>query len=428
MVNWATDLQNAARDVQTLVDHLFRHQSGQMIAALTRIFGPRHLELAEEVVQDALVKALRQWPFRGVPANPTAWLIQAAKNRALDHLRRDANLKSKEAELRQWMDQRAAPAPEDDAFPDDELRLIFMCCHDALPRDTRVALTLKTLGGFGVAEIARAFLTPEATIAQRLVRAKRKIQEDDLPFDVPPVAPLRERLDAVLEVLYLMFNEGYAAFQGENLVREDLVHEAMRLTGFLLRLPTTCLPQAHALMALMLFQAARLATRVDAEGGLLLLADQDRSRWDQHMIQLGFVHLRQAGQGDVLTMYHLQAGIASCHAMAPTWEATNWRVILTYYDLLLSVHPNPVAILNRAVAIAQLNGPAAGLREIDAVKEHPQLQAYYLLAATRGELLRQAGDMEQAETCIREALSLAQSEPVRRFLREKLRRMGGGGV
>lgn len=395
-----------------------------MIAALTRIFGARHLELAEEVVQDALAQALRQWPFRGVPANPSAWLVQTAKNRALDHLRRDAVLRARESDLRRWAESRAgAPIEPDDPFADDELRLIFMCCRDTFPRETRVALTLQTLGGFGVAEIARAFLTSEPTIAQRLVRAKRKIQEDGLPFVVPSLEELPGRLDAVLEVLYLMFNEGYAASRGESLVRNDLMHEAMRLMQFLLRLPTTCLPQAHALSALMLFQAARSATRVDAEGELLLLPDQDRRRWDQAMIQQGFLHLKEAGQGDALTMYHLQAGIASCHAMAPTWKATNWHAIVRYYDLLLSVHPSPVAALNRAVALAQVEGPEAGLRAIDVIKDHPQLQAYYLLPATRGELLRQAGNDVEAAACIRQALAFARAEPVRRFLMQKLREL-----
>ena len=407
-----------ANDVRALVDHLFRHRAGQMLASLTRILGARHLDLAEEVVQDALVQALRQWPFRGIPDNPTAWLIQAAKNRALDRLRRDARLRAKEPELQRWHVQPTCNA--EDGLPDDELRLMFMCCHDALPREMRVALTLKTLGGFGVAEIARAFLANEATIAQRLVRARRKIQDDNIPFDVPGPADLPNRVDAVLEVLYLMFNEGYSAHQGENLVREDLVYEAIRLTDLLLHLPMAGSPKVHALMALMLFQGARLATRVDAGGDLLLLADQDRRQWDQGMIQRGFAHLKEAGRGDVLTLYHLEAGIASCHAMAPSWDATNWQAIVAYYDLLLALNPSPVAALNRSVALAQLHGADAGLRALDALHEHPQLRAYYLLPATRGELLRQRGDHAAAAHALHEALGLASSEPVRRFLRQKL--------
>lgn len=414
-------MMKSAENVQSLVDHLFRHQAGQMIARLTRIFGPQHLDLAEEVVQDALVQALRQWPFRGIPSHPTAWLIEAAKNKALDRLRRDAHLRELEPELCRWAQSRTpSKIAPDDGIADDELRLIFMCCHDALPRETRVALTLKTLSGFGVAEIARAFLTPEPTIAQRLVRAKRKIQEENLPFAVPTLAELPSRLDAVMEVLYLMFNEGYAAHQGENLVRSDLVQEAIRLTLLLLRLPTTCLPQVHALLALMLFQAARLATRVDSAGDLLLLADQDRTQWDRAMIQRGFVHLQAAASGDALTMYHLQAGIASCHAMAPTWEATDWRAILTYYDLLLAVHPSPVAHLNRAVALAQLDGPEAGLRALDELGDPPALRSYYYLHATRGTLLQRAGALDDAIASYQRALDLTESDPVRRFLQQRI--------
>jgi RNA polymerase sigma-70 factor (ECF subfamily) len=409
-----------SESVQSLVEHLFRRSAGRMVATLARIFGPRHLELAEEVVQDALLRALRVWPFRGIPRNPTAWLIQAAKNLALDRLRRDANLRAKEADLRRWAEERTiSAAAADDPFPDDELRLIFMCCHDALAPESRVALTLKTLGGFGVPEIARAFLTPETTIAQRIVRAKRKIDEDRVPLQVPTPSELPKRLDSVLEVLYLMFNEGYAACQGENLVREDLIDESMRLTAHLLRLPTTCLPQVHALLALMLFQAARLATRVDSEGNLLLLANQDRSRWDSALIERGFMHLKEAGVGDVLTVYHVEAGIASCHALAPTWERTDWRKIVAYYDLLLKVNPSPVAVLNRAVAVAELEGPQAGLRELDALGDHPQLRAYYLLPATRGELLRRVGDHAGAMICFRQALGMTFSAPIKRFLHAK---------
>lgn len=405
-----------------LVDHLFRHRAGQMVATLTRIFGPARLELAEDVVQEALLKALRVWPFQGVPENPTAWLIQVAKNRALDHLRRDASLREKETELRRWAEQAPQAAEADDEpFADDQLRLMFKCCQEALPRESRVALTLKTLGGFGVAEIARAFLTAETTIAQRLVRAKHKLREDNLPLRLPRPEELPRRLDSVLEVLYLLFNEGYAAHQGENLLRQELVHEGLRLTGLLLRQPASALPRVHALYALMLFQAARLPARVDRDGNLLLLADQDRTLWDRAMIQRGFHHLRLAGGGDEVTEYHVQAGIASCHALAPNWDATDWSQILLYYDLLRALNPSPVVLLNRAVAVAQVHGAEEALREVDKVERHPQLDSYYLLPATRGELLRRLGDLPRAAECFQRAVELAGSEPERRFLLEKCR-------
>jgi RNA polymerase sigma-70 factor (ECF subfamily) len=407
--------------VQELVEHLFRHRAGQMLATLTRIFGPRHLDLAEDVVQEALMQALRQWPFRGVPDNPSAWLVQVAKNRALDRLRREESLREKEAELRRWAATTAPLVELDEGFADDQLRMMFMCCHDALSCDARVALTLKTIGGFDVAEIARAFLAPEGTIAQRLVRAKRKLQEDDQPLAMPTTKELPARLDSVMEVLYLMFNEGYAAHQGEELIRRDLVQESLRLAALLLRHPPTALPKVHALAALMLFQASRLSARLDEDGNLLLLQDQDRSLWDRGMIQMAFGHLREAGRGNELSEFHLQAGIASCHAMASSWDATDWRQIVRYYDLLWAVCPSPIVALNRAVAVAQIEGAEAGLRLIAPLEADQSLPGYYLLAATRGELLRRLGRCDEARSSFESALDRVTSEPVRRYLLKKLR-------
>jgi RNA polymerase sigma-70 factor (ECF subfamily) len=410
-----------AGEVQKLVDHLFRHEAGRMVATLTRIFGPEHLELAEDVVQDALLKALRHWPYHGVPANPRAWLTQVAKHRALDHLRRQAALRDREAELKRWAESRAADADPDPAVADDSLRLMFLCCHESLSAESRIALTLKTLGGFGVVEIARAFLTPEATVAQRLVRAKRKLKESGVAFAIPEAADLAHRLDSVLDVLYLMFNEGYAAHSGDRLVREDLVYEAIRLTRLLLDLPPTRAPEVHALLALMLFQAARLPARVDDAGDLLLLAEQDRSRWNRSLIAQGFTHLAQAGKGNALTAFHLEAGIASCHARSGSWADTDWGQILTYYDWLVKLNPSPVVALNRAVALAQVAGPEPALAELDKIRDHPQLQDYCLLPATLGELHRLRGEHAHAAACFRRALALAGSAPERRFLLERLR-------
>ena len=407
--------------VHALVDHLFRRRAGQMVAALTRILGPAHLDLAEDVVQEALVKALRVWPFQGVPRNPGAWLIQTAKNRALDRIRRHGWWRDHEPELRRWAERAAGPAADaDEEIRDDQLRLMFMCCHAALPADAQVALTLKTLCGFGVSEIARAFLTQEPTIAQRLVRAKRRLQEERVAFDVPQGADLRARLDAVLQVLYLLFNEGYTASAGEDLVRRDLADEAVRLARLLLDLPATRQPKVHALLALMLFQAARLPCRTDDAGELLLLAQQDRSRWDRAMIQEGFVHLHHAGRGDELTDYHLEAGIASTHALAGTFATTDWRHILTLYDLMLARKPSPVVALNRAVAVSMVHGPEAALRDLEAWQDHPSMRSYFLLPATRGELLRRLGRLDEAAECFRHALTLTATEPERRFLRKKL--------
>jgi RNA polymerase sigma-70 factor (ECF subfamily) len=415
---------NHSSRAQMLVDHLFRHQAGRMIATLTRIFGPRHIDLAEEVVQEALVKALQQWPYRGVPENPLAWIIQVAKNRALDLLRREASLRQKSDEIvrafntqEEFANRRSQSLPE---LFDDTLGMIFMACHPKIPREGRVALTLKTVGGFGVSEIARAFLAREPTIAQRLVRAKRLIRDEGLTFDLPGEAEMPARLDSVLEVLYLLFNEGYTAHAGENLIRADLVQEAIRLCSLLVRHRATNKPKCHALLALMMFQAARLPARVGEGGELTLLSDQDRSMWDKRMIYLAYKHLAAAAEGEEFTEYHLQAAIAACHAAVSRYELTDWAEIARLYDLLVMMNPSPVVALNRAVAVAKWKGPEEGLRAVEEISRHPALQHYYLLPATLGELWSEMGDAGKASNFYRQALNHPCSEPERRFLSKRL--------
>ncbi|MGH9844369.1 MAG: RNA polymerase sigma factor, partial [Blastocatellia bacterium] len=397
--------------------------AGRMVATLVRIFGPRHIDLAEEVVQEALLKALQQWPYRGVPDNPSAWLIQVAKNRALDVLRRESSLAEKSGEIvRAFAEQEALvnrQEPSGDSL-DDTLGMIFMACHPAIPREGRVALTLKTIGGFGTSEIARAFLAKEPTIAQRVVRAKRLIREEGIAFDLPSDREMPSRLDSVLEVLYLLFNEGYAAHAGENLVRADLVAEAIRLCSLVVGHRATDLPKCHALLALMLFQAARLPARVGEAGELALLAEQDRSRWDRRLIYLGYKHLDRSAEGDEFTEYHLQAAIAACHAAASRFDLTDWAEIVRLYDLLVALNPSPVIALNRAVAVAKWQGPAAGIRAIEAITEHPAMQHYYLLPATLGELWHEMGDQTKAAAFYQQALNQPCSEPERRFLAKRL--------
>jgi RNA polymerase sigma-70 factor (ECF subfamily) len=409
-----------------LVDHLFRHQAGQMIATLVRIFGPRHIDLAEEVVQDALLKALQQWPYRGVPENPLAWLIQVAKNCALDLLRRENSLAEKSEEIirafaaQEELVNRRVETERSVEMLDDTLGLIFMACHPAIPREGRVALTLKTVGGFGTSEIARAFLAKEPTIAQRLVRAKRLIREEGVTFELPSGSEMSARLDSVLEVLYLLFNEGYAAHAGENLVRADLVEEAIRLCTLVIQHPATDLPKCHALLALMMFQSARLPARVGEGGELLLLAEQDRTLWDRRLIYIGYKHLDRSAEGDEFTEYHLQAAIAACHAAAASYDLTDWSEIVRLYDLLVALNPSPVVALNRAVAISKWRGPEAGIRAIEEISRHPALQHYYLLPATLGELWSEMGDLKRAADYYRQALNLPCSEPERRFLSKRL--------
>lgn len=405
--------------IHELVDHLFRHKAGQMVAILTRIFGIENLQLAEDVVQDTLLQALQQWAYRGVPENPGGWLTQVAKNRALDILRRQAAYQGKIQRLAGQTAERAhaLEVAFEDVGGDDQLTMMFLGCHPALPVESQIALVLKTVGGFGVLEIARAFLISEATVAQRIVRAKRKIREQTLTFDLPPAEQLAARLDAVLLVIYLIFNEGYNASHGDALIRQELCSEAVRLGSLLAEHPLGQRPKVHALMALLLLQASRLPARLDESGDLLLLPDQDRSLWNRAAIGWGIYHLQRAASGDELSEYHLQAGIAACHAAAPDYEATDWQAILSYYDQLVRLNPSPIFALNRAVALAMVAGWQAG---IDALNEITGLDGYYLLPATFGALHARAGNRQTAADCFRRALALTSSPVEQRFLTRKL--------
>lgn len=416
--------------INGLVDHLFRHSAGQMVATLTRVFGAEHLTLAEEVVQEALISAMQQWALQGVPDNPRGWLFRVARNRALDQLRRQANLRAKEPELVNAFRERAS---EDGPLfahelRDDQLRMMMMCCHPAIPKESRIALTLKTVGGFSVDEIARAFLTTKDAIAQRIVRAKKLIRDEAIPMEMPSRAELPARLDSLLEALYLLFNEGYSAHGGEDLVRTDLCYEAIRLVRQLVDHPASSLPEAHALLGLMLMQGARLPARVDSAGELTTLEEQDRSRWDQTMLADGFRMFGRSAVGDRLTAYHVEAAIASCHAVARSFDETDWEAIAMHYDHLLELKPTPVVALNRAVAIAMAAGPRAGLQELESIAAHPALRDYLPLPATLGELSLRAGEKALAAEHFARALELPSSMPEKRFLLRKLAECRNAGV
>jgi len=409
--------------VGELVERLFRKRAGQIVSYLTRLFGPGELDLAEEAVQEALVKALQLWPFHGVPANPGGWLLAVARNAALDSLRRRGVFREKAAQLEVELRGQGVNLDEsalDRELQDDELSMVLLCCHPEMSRDASVALALKTVGGFSASEIARAFLAEEATITQRLVRAKRQLRERRLRFELPPAPELAARLDAVLEVIYLMFNEGYSAHAGERLIRADLCREALRLAELVAAHPATGGPRAHALVALLAFQAARLPARVDAAGDLVLLEEQDRSLWDRSLLALGFDHLERSAEGSELTEYHLQAAIAAVYAGAAITGSIDWPEILSLYDQLFELDPSPVVALNRAVALAKVKGPAQGLKALQALEEERTLRAYYLLPAAEGQLWAELGEPERAAACFREALSRSCSEPERRFLERKL--------
>jgi len=414
-------------DTGVLLEHLFRRQAGRMVSHLTRLLGPANLDLAEETVQEAMLRALQTWPYQGVPERAEAWLFRVAHNAAIDALRRRRFSAPSEDESQE--DTIAALARAADTIPDrpdleehlrdEELRMIFMCCHPEIPRDAAVALSLKAVGGFGVNEIARAFLAEEATIAQRLVRAKRQIRDRGLTLDMPAGRDLPPRLDAVLEVIYLIFNEGYTAHEGDALIRHDLCGEALRL-GRLMADSSLAAPRVHALVALMAFQAARSPARIDSLGDLVVLEDQDRSRWNQDLIALGFQHFERSIAGGAPSVYHAQAAIAATYARAASGADIDWHMILSLYDDLLAMNPSPVVALNRAVAVAKVQGPEAGLAAIEKLRSHPRLRGYYLLPALRGHLLLELDRRGEAAGCFRAALECRCSEPERRFLRRRL--------
>lgn len=397
-----------------------------MVARLTRTLGSRHLSLAEDAVQDALITALQQWPFRGIPDQPDAWLYQVAKNRALDRLRHSRMAADKQPALAREASAVQKPAADallrDELPPvgDDQLGLVFLTCHPAIAAEARIALALKLVGGFSVKEIARAFLAQESTIAQRLVRAKRTLRELDVDFGMPASADLASRLDSVLESLYLMFNEGYAATSGDHLVRDDVAAEAIRLASLVAAHPATDAPAAWALVALMRLHAARFPARVDSDGTLFLLRDQDRTKWDRRAIAAGLRALDRAAAGDQVSAFHLEAGIAACHAVAPSWDDTDWRQIVGLYDELLALTASPVVAMNRAIAISRLDGALAGLAALDHMAGREALGRYPLLPAVQAELWREAGDTAQAAACYRVALSLARSLPEQRWLSSRL--------
>lgn len=394
-----------------------------MIAHLTRLLGPAHLDVAEETVQEAMLRALQTWPYQGVPENPAAWLFRTAHNIAIDAIRRNHVLGDKTEAIVTELTRSATVAPADpdleEQLRDDELRMIFMCCHPAISRDASVALSLKTVGGFSVREIAHAFLADDAAIAQRLVRAKRQIRDQCLTLDMPGRFELKGRLDSVLDVLYFMFNEGYATHEGEELIREDLCLEALRLAR-LVSSSSISEPRVHALVALMALQAARLPARVDRAGDLVLLENQDRSRWNQPLIGLGFHHFDRSMAGNQVSEFHVQAAIAATHARAGDPQSLDWPVILHLYDQLLSINPSPVVALNRAVALAKVLGPAEALASIEPLEKDPKLSDYYLRLAVRGHLLMEVGQRAEAASCFQAALKCPCSEPERRFLSRKL--------
>ena len=414
------------------LERIYRQNAGALTAALTRLFGPTRLDAVESVLHDTFVAALESWGFTGVPDNPPAWLMTVARHRAFDVLKGERRRGAKDP----------APDPENlpaDAGPaqagsspggrepalrgevaDDELRMMFVACHPRLTLESQLALTLRTLCGFEVLEIARALLSDEAAVEKRLVRARQSLREAAVTFVLPDRAEMGERLGAVARVLYLLFSEGYSAHRGDHPIREELCREALRLSALLLGEPAFRTTEMHALRALMLLQASRLSARVDDDGNLRALAEQDRQRWDRALIDEGLRHLGASAEGERVTEYHLEAGIAACHALAPRFQETDWARIVGYYDQLLALNGSPVIRLNRAIAVAYAQGPEQGLRALRPLEREPRLERYGLLAAARADLLARLGDTRRAREAYLGALDLVDTESERRLLLRRL--------
>ena len=398
-----------------------------MVASLVRALGVGHLALAEDAVQDALVRALETWKFGRTPENPTAWLMRSARNRAIDLLRRRAHLDRLAPQLILALESAepdADPGAGEHAIADDELRLMFSCCDPKLARPAQVAIILKYLCGFSVREIAQAFLSSEVAVEKQLFRSRHALEERGELFEVRDAAQVQARLPAVRNAIYLLFNEGYHGAHPRYVVREDLCYEAMRLEALLSRHPAAAVPETHALLALFCLLAARLAARVDDDGNLLLLADQDRRRWDRELIEEGLRWLDRSARGETLTAWHVEAAIAARHAAAGTFEATDWRSIRALYDILLRLQPSPVVALNRAIAVGMAEGPEAGLRALADIDDRERLVGYPFFPAAVAEFEHRAGRPERAAELLRAALSLARNRAEEDVLRRKLEAWG----
>jgi RNA polymerase sigma-70 factor (ECF subfamily) len=407
-------------------DHLFRREAGRMVATLTRIFGVHNLAMAEDVVQDAFCRALELWKYNGVPENPSAWLMTTAKNRALDMLRRDRTARTFAPELARLVENEPKFAPAfDELFSphlikDDQLRMMFSCCHPRLSEQAQVALVLHILCGFGVSEIANAFLSSQAAIEKRISRGKKVLARSKRLFDISGIEDFSARLPSVQRALYLLFNEGYHGASAEFVVRTELCREAMRLTALLLAHPYGGVPATYALAALMCLDAARLPARLDAMGNLSSLFDQDRSKWDAELVSEGQRFLDLSATGQELSVYHLEAAIASVHASALRTEDTDWKTIVSLYDTLMTINPSAVVALNRAIAVAQSEGPERGLEEIHAIPDVDRLASYPFYSAALGELELRRGRWQVAQEHFRSAVTLARNPMERRFLEQRL--------
>jgi RNA polymerase sigma-70 factor (ECF subfamily) len=411
------------RHISQLTDHLFRREAGKMVSFLTKIFGTENLQMAEDVVQDTLLQAYHTWPVKGIPDNPPAWLFRVAKNKAIDRLRHHRYLLSTDhdelPEADSLSNQDDTPVKQE-LLQDDMLRMMFACCHPKIPAENQITLILKTLCGFSTLEIAKAFLIPEDTVSKRLYRTKEFFRQEKIKFTIPSVKEIRNRTGIILNAIYLLFNEGYNSTQSEYLIRQDLMHEAMLLCQMLTEDKNTQQPEAYALMALMCFQASRSDSRLSPEGEIILLAHQDRKRWNYQLIAQGNYYMEQGAYGDVVSAYHLEAAIAFEHCTASSFETTNWPQILTYYNWLCTIAPSPFTELNRVVAIMQVDGPVAALKALHPLRNDKKTARFYLYHAICGEVYLRIGDTLAARDSLEKAISYTHSAAEKHILQQKL--------
>jgi RNA polymerase sigma factor (sigma-70 family) len=412
--------------IEQTVEHLFRHEWGKLVAVLTKLFGPQNLQMAEDVVQDTLLKAFNNWKINGLPQNPSAWLFTVARNKAVDVLRQQKRQSEFSKSITPLLQSEYILVPmvkeiiSTNTIDDDQLRMMFVCCHNCLSVEARVSLILKTLCGFSVAEIAKAFVSSYDTIEKRLYRARQSFRENNVQFELPLASELNNRLDNVLTAVYLLFNEGYNSTQHDSLIRNDLINEAIRLCELICRNPLVTHTSTHALMALICFTASRNRARLDDEGNILLLKDQDRGKWNKELIEKGICHLEASSVGESISQYHFEAGIAYEHARAGTYALTNWKNILQCYNLLQQYYPSPVVALNRAIVISELHGPAEGIKAIETITQISFLKKYYLLPATLGQLHQQLHLHDRAQKYFAEAMALTQSAAEKKLLQQKM--------
>ena len=415
--------------INQLVDHLYRHEAGKLIAVLTRVFGPANIELAEDVVQDSLIEAIKDWPYKGLPSDPSAWLYKVAKNKALNILHKEKYKRRYAAEARYQQQNGWNNASSTDLLfsehnvQDDQLRMIFTSCHPSLSKDSQVALTLKTLCGFSIPEIAHAFFTTEDTINKRLVRARQKIREAKIPFEVPSPTEMEERLEAVLETVYLVFNEGYSASSGDEIIRYELCEEAIRLAEMIAVHPAIQnKSNVYALLALMLLNASRFNSRTNEEGNICTLAEQNRSQWNSLLIQKGFAYLDRSSEEQVVSTYHLMAAISACHCAAPDFESTDWKSILNLYDHLLMLDHSSVVKLNRSIPLAKVEGVQKAIQELEQLKKDASFTSYHLLYATEGEFYFELKEYSKAAEAFRKAIEYSPLQAEKQLLQKKLER------